>query len=91
MVTLQDDATILGLPIDDTPVCGMVTSARWRDSIGHAIDIRPLNVPTDQKDKKTMGMHSRWLTTYFDTWPEGAEDAIVQRYVMSCVWHMDDE
>jgi hypothetical protein len=28
MVTLQDVALILGLPIDGTPVCGMVSPAR---------------------------------------------------------------
>jgi hypothetical protein len=38
-----------------------------------------------------MNMHSGWLTAHFDTCPEGAEDTVVQRYVMSCVWHMDDE
>jgi hypothetical protein len=46
---------ILGLPIDDTPVCGMVSSTGWRDSVGEAIGIRPLDVPADQKDKKMMG------------------------------------
>jgi hypothetical protein len=44
----------------------------------------------DQKDKKMMGMHSGWLTSHFDTYPEGALDAVVRRYVWSCVWHMDD-
>jgi hypothetical protein len=33
MVTLQDVTMILGLPIDGTPVCGMVSSAGLRDSI----------------------------------------------------------
>jgi hypothetical protein len=50
----------------------------------------PPNVPTYQKDKKTMGMHSEWLTAHFNTCPKGAEDAVVQRYDWSC-WHMDDE
>jgi hypothetical protein len=49
---------ILGLPINGTPVCGMVSFARWRDSVGQAIGILPPDVPVDQKDKKTMGMHS---------------------------------
>jgi hypothetical protein len=34
MVTLQDIAMILCLPIDGTPVCGMVSPAGWRDSVG---------------------------------------------------------
>jgi hypothetical protein len=45
----------------------------------------------DQKDKKMMGVHSGWLTAHFDTCLKGAEDAVIQRYVLSCVWHMDDE
>jgi hypothetical protein len=67
-VTLQDIAMILG---------GMVSSAGWRDSIRQAIDLWPPDVPGDQKDKKTMGVHFGWLTTHFNTCPEGAEDAVV--------------
>jgi hypothetical protein len=85
MVTLQDITMILCLPIDGTPVCGMVSPARWRDSIGQVIGLRPSDIPTDQKDRKMTGMHSGWLTAHFDTCPEGAEDAVVQRYVWSCV------
>jgi hypothetical protein len=48
-------------------------------------------VPVDQKDKKMMDVHSRWLTANFNTCPEGAKDAVVPRYILSCVWHMDDE
>jgi hypothetical protein len=38
-VTPQDIAMILGLPIDDTLVCGPVFPARWRDSVGATIGI----------------------------------------------------
>jgi hypothetical protein len=69
---------ILGFPIDGTLVCGSVSPGRWRDSVGAAISIRhPPDVPADQKDKKTMGIHSRWLTAHFNTCPEGAEDTVV--------------
>jgi hypothetical protein len=54
---------ILCLPIDGTLVCGPVSSVGWSDSVGEAISIRPPDVPMDQNDKKTMGMHSRWLTS----------------------------
>jgi hypothetical protein len=91
MMTLQDVTMVPGLPIDGTPICGMVSSVGWRDSVGEAIGIRPPDVPVDQKDKKTTGVHFRWLTTNFNTCSEGAENAIVQRYVLSCVWHMDNE
>jgi hypothetical protein len=37
MVTLQDVALILGLPIDGSPICGTVTPDGWRDSAGAAI------------------------------------------------------
>jgi hypothetical protein len=38
-VTLQDVTMILGLPIDGTRVCGMMSSVGWRDSIGQAIGL----------------------------------------------------
>jgi hypothetical protein len=40
-VKLQNVTMILGLPIDVTPVCGMVSSAGWRDSVEQAIGIGP--------------------------------------------------
>jgi hypothetical protein len=46
-VTLQDVIMILGLPINGTPVCGMVSPAGWRDSVGHAIGLRPPDVTPD--------------------------------------------
>jgi hypothetical protein len=49
------------------------------------------NIPTDQKDKKTTGVHSGWLIANFNTCSEGAKDTVIQRYVLYCVWHMDDE
>jgi hypothetical protein len=51
-VTLQDVATILGLPIDDTPVCGLVSSAGWRDSIGEAIDLQPPTSPSIRRARR---------------------------------------
>jgi hypothetical protein len=91
MVMLQDIAMILGLPIDGTLICGMMSSAGWRESVRQAIDLQPPNVPGDQKDKKTTSIHSRWLTTHFNTCLEGVEGTVVQRYVWSCVSHMHDE
>jgi hypothetical protein len=47
-VMLLDVAMILGLPIDDTPVCGAVSPGGWRDFVGAAIGLRlppPLDVP----------------------------------------------
>jgi hypothetical protein len=40
-VTLQDVIMILGLPIDDTPICGQVSPSGWRDVVRAAISIRP--------------------------------------------------
>jgi hypothetical protein len=82
---------ILGLSIDDTPVCGMVSPTKWRDSVRQAIGLRPPAVALNQKDRKMMGVHSRWLTAHFSTYPEGAEDAVVQMYVWSCISYMHDE
>jgi hypothetical protein len=39
MMTLQDVAMILVLPIDGTPVCGLMSPYGWRDSVGATIDI----------------------------------------------------
>jgi hypothetical protein len=90
-VTLHDVAMILGLPIDGTPISRTMSPGGWRDSVGAAIGLRPHDVPVDQKDKKTMGIHSGWLTAHFDTCPEDAEDTVVQRYARSCLWHMNDD
>jgi hypothetical protein len=68
---------VLDLPIDDTPVCGLVSPIRWRDSVKEVIGLRPPDIPADQKDKNTTGVHFGWLTTHFNTFPEGVEDAIV--------------
>jgi hypothetical protein len=90
-VSIQDFTMILCLPIDCTPVSGMVSPGRWRDSVAAAIVMRPPDVLTDQKGKKTMGIHSGWLTGHFDTCPKDVEDAVIQRYARSCLWHMNDE
>jgi hypothetical protein len=67
--------------------------------VGAAIDLRPPDVPAYQKDKKSLGIHSRWLTAHFNTCPEGAEDGVVQRHAQSClptyflvlgIWIMSD-
>jgi hypothetical protein len=76
-VMLQDVAMILGLPINGTPVCGMVSPVGWRDSVGHAIGIRPPDVAPDHKDRKTMGVHSEWLTAHLNTCKEGVEDTVI--------------
>jgi hypothetical protein len=82
---------ILGLPIDSTPVSGTVSPGGWRDSIRAAIDLQPLDIPANQKDKKMTGIHSGWLIAHFNTCLEDAEDAVVQRYARSCLWHMNDD
>jgi hypothetical protein len=91
MVMLQNVAMILGLPIDGAPVSGMVPPAGWRDSITAAISLRPLDILTYQKDRKMIDIHSGCLTAHFDTCPEDAEDAVIQRYARSCLWHMNVE
>jgi hypothetical protein len=60
---------ILGLPIDDFPMCGLVSLVGWRDFVGEAIDIRPPppDVAADQKEKKSSGVHFGWLIAHFVT------------------------
>jgi hypothetical protein len=74
-----------------TVVSEMMSLGGWRDSVGAAIGLRPPDIPVDQKDKKMMGVHSRWLTAHFDTCLEDAEDAVVLRYARSSLWHMNDD
>jgi hypothetical protein len=69
-VALQDIAMILGLPIDGTSISGTVSPSGWRDSVGAAIGLRPPDIPANQKDEKTMGIHSEWLSAHFNTCPE---------------------
>jgi hypothetical protein len=40
-VMLQDVTMILGLSINDTPICGLVSLAGWKDSVEEAIGLRP--------------------------------------------------
>jgi hypothetical protein len=42
-------------------------------------------------DKKSSGVHFGWLTANIDTYTEGTEDGVIQRYARSCLWHMDDD
>jgi hypothetical protein len=60
---LQDIAMILGLPIDDTLVCGPVSPVGWRDIIEAAIDIRPPDIGSDDKDKKPSAIVGLQLTS----------------------------
>jgi hypothetical protein len=87
-VMLQDITMILGLPIDGTPVCGPEPPAGWMDNIGAAIDIRPPNVGPDDKDKKSSGIHSGWVTAHFQTCPENANDCVFQRYAQAWLWYI---
>jgi hypothetical protein len=84
---------ILALPIDGTPISRTVSLGGWRDSVGAAIGLQPPppDVPADQKDKKMTNIHSGWLIAHFDTCPEDAEDAVIQRYARSCLWHMNGD
>jgi hypothetical protein len=54
-VMLQDVAMILGLPIDVTPICGLVSPARWRDSVGEAIGLRPPRRPRGSEGQEDDG------------------------------------
>jgi hypothetical protein len=79
---------ILGLPIDGTSVCGPVSPAGWRDIVGTAIGIRPPDVGLDDKDKKSSGAHSDWVTAHFRTCPENNNDSVIQRYTRAWLWPM---
>jgi hypothetical protein len=77
---------ILGLPIDGTPVCGLVSPDGRRDSVGATIGNRPPDVTADQKDKKPLVMRlvpnlprgrGRSIGGDLDVGEEGSEQTIV--------------
>jgi hypothetical protein len=51
----------------------------------------PPDVAPDHKDRKTMGVHSEWLTAHLNTCKEGVEDTVIYRYVWSCVSYMHEQ
>jgi hypothetical protein len=48
----------------------------------------PPNVGVDEKDNKSSGVHSGWVTANFMTCLDGANDGVVQRYTHTWLWHM---
>jgi hypothetical protein len=85
-VTLQDVTMILGLPINNIAVCEPMALARWRDNIGASVGIRPPDVGPNKKDKKPSDTYSSWLTTNFHTYPNDANDGVVQGYARALLW-----
>jgi hypothetical protein len=84
---------ILGLPIDDFPMCGLVSLVGWRDFVGEAINIRP---PPPQRGRipegeEVIGRSLRVAHSSLCHLPEGVKDTVIQRYARSCLWHMTDE
>jgi hypothetical protein len=87
-VTLQDVAMLLGLPIDGEPVCGAVQPQGWRDMIGNMVGIRPPEPGPEEKDRRTTGVASSWLSLHFSECPENANEGVVQRHARAWLWHM---
>jgi hypothetical protein len=58
--------------------------------VDELIDIHPLDIGPNDKDKKTSGIYSGWLTTNFHTCPEGANDGTVwsRGTLVLGLWHM---
>lgn len=88
-VTLEDVSMILGLPIDGEAVTGTLEPAGWRDRVGILVGVRPNDPKDGTKDKKPTGVSSAWMHQHFGVPPpNGADDAIVERYARAWLWHM---
>ncbi|XP_062208774.1 protein MAIN-LIKE 2-like [Phragmites australis] len=86
MVTLQDVAMILGLPVDGQPVCGNVQPAGWRDMVELIVGTRPPEPTQEAKDKKPLGVSSAWLAQNFTECPHDAVEHVVERYARAWLW-----
>jgi hypothetical protein len=87
MVTLEDVAMILGLPIKVHPITGRVDSAGWRERVAVFISWEP--------SVRVLGIKGRearvcvlWLYEEFHECPPAADEATVTMYARAWVWHM---
>jgi hypothetical protein len=87
MVTLEDMAMILGLPIRGRPVTGRVDSAGWCERVTDFIDREsPVRVPGVKGRKVRVCMS--WLHEEFCECPPDADEVTMTMNARAWVWHM---
>ncbi|KAK3125502.1 hypothetical protein QOZ80_7BG0605810 [Eleusine coracana subsp. coracana] len=88
IVTLQDVATLMGLPINGAAVTDMVQPDGWRDVVQACLGLRPPEPAQDEKDNKPTGVSSKWLVDNFSKLPQNAPEDVVERYARAWLWHL---
>uniref|UniRef100_A0A0Q3VTD5 Aminotransferase-like plant mobile domain-containing protein n=1 Tax=Setaria italica TaxID=4555 RepID=A0A0Q3VTD5_SETIT len=79
IVTMQDVAMILGLPLEGLPVTGIIQKMH--------ISIRPPELEEGDNSKKTSGVSFAWLREVFSVCHPGGDDELVQRHTRVWLWH----
>jgi hypothetical protein len=87
MVTLEDMAMILGLPIRGRPVTDRVDSAGWHERVVVFIGREPPARVSGVKGREAR-VHVSWLHEEFCECPPDADEATMTMYARAWVWHM---
>ena len=87
MITLQDVAMILGLPIRGHPVIGRCDPAGWRGRVAQFLGRDP-PPKEDGKKGREAGVRITWLREEFNVCPPHADEATISYYCRAWVWHM---
>ncbi|KAK1693242.1 hypothetical protein QYE76_009939 [Lolium multiflorum] len=85
--TLQDVSMILGLPIQDEPLCMNTTSDGWRQQMEALIGRAP-PLPAQPKERAPAGASFSWIRTNFGQCPEGANEDTLRTYTKVYLWYM---
>jgi hypothetical protein len=87
MVTLEDVAMVLGLPIRGHPITGHVDSASWHERVTAFIGREPSTRVLGMKGREA-GVRMTWLHEEFRECPPDADEATMTMYTRAWVWHM---
>jgi hypothetical protein len=85
---MQDVGYILGLQINGVVVSGTINTDNWKEMVHQFTGHYPLEPEEGKKEKKTLGVSSKWLKDHFNECPEHADDEVVQRHARVWLWHM---
>nr|XP_045085389.1 protein MAIN-LIKE 1-like [Aegilops tauschii subsp. strangulata] len=92
-VTLQDIATITGLPIDGNLLCMNTDSDGWRAQM-HALigmvppEPREPEAEDKKKERVAAGATFTWISSNFSTCPEDANEDMVKTYARVYMWYV---
>jgi hypothetical protein len=87
MVTLEDMAMILGLPIRGRPITGRVDSAGWCERVAVFVGREPPARVPGVKGREA-GVHVLWLREEFCECHPDVDEATMTMYARAWVWHM---